>query len=126
MIKIAIPSENGTKIAGHAGRARQWLIYDNAAQPTEPRRIELEKQQVLHDWKDQGPHPLDNIDLLITASAGDAFVRRMATRGVTVRITGERDAARAVAAVRNGQPLPEPPFDPYVLFCKVRDLFSRH
>lgn len=123
-LKIAIPTEDGLHVAGHAGQARQWLLYD--ADGVEPRRIELDKPQVLHYWKDEGPHPLDDVDVMIATSAGDAFVRRMAKRGVTVHLTGERDAARAAATVRNGKALPKPPLNPHLLLCKLRDLFARH
>jgi len=66
-MKIAIPSDDGRKIAGHAGQARQWLVYDS-------------------DAIDAAPEP----------------------------------------AVRNGEALPKPPFNPHLLFCKIRDLFSKH
>jgi hypothetical protein len=28
-MKIAIPSDDGVRIAGHAGQAHHWLLYDN-------------------------------------------------------------------------------------------------
>jgi hypothetical protein len=28
-MKIAIPSDDGVRITGHAGQARHWLLYDN-------------------------------------------------------------------------------------------------
>jgi len=124
-MKIAIPSDDGVHVAGHAGQARHWLIYDDGADPARPERLELDKPEVLHHWKDRGPHPLDDVDVMVATSAGDAFVRRMADRGVTVHLTGERDAARAAAGVRNGEPLPRPPFNPHLLLCKLRDLFSK-
>ena len=124
--KIAIPSDDGVHIAGHAGQAQHWLIYDTAAPDAPPARIELDKPRVLHYWKDQGPHPLDDVHVIVTGSAGDAFVRRMAKRGVEVILTGERNAARAAAAARNNTRLPKPPFNPHILLCKLRDLFSRH
>jgi len=125
-MKIAIPSDDGARVAGHAGQARHWLIYDNDTAAAQPRRIELDKPQVLHHWKDQGPHPLDGVDVIVAASAGDGFVRRMTKRGVEVVLTGERDAGRAAAAVRSGERLPKPPFNPHLLLCKLRDLFSPH
>jgi predicted Fe-Mo cluster-binding NifX family protein len=125
-MKIAIPSDDGRKIAGHAGQARQWLVYDSDAIDAAPEPVALDGPQVLHYWKDDGPHPLDDVDVMVATSAGDAFVRRMAKRGVQVILTGERDAARAARAVRDGETLPKPPFNPHLLFCKIRDLFSKH
>jgi len=124
--KIAIPTEDGVHVAGHAGQARHWLIYGRADDDAPPARIELDKPQILHHWKGDGPHPLDGVDVMIATSAGDAFVRRMAKRGVEVILTAERDAARAAAAVRTGQRLPKPPFNPHLLLCKLRDLFSKY
>ncbi len=123
---IAMPSEDGVQVGGHAGQARHWLLYDTDADHAPPTRVELDKPRVLHHWKDQGPHPLDGVDVMIATSAGDAFVRRMAKRGVEVILTGERNAARAFAAVRDGERLPKPRFNPHVLLCKLRDLFSNH
>ena len=44
--KIAIPSDDRVHIAGHAGQARHWLIYDTAAPDAPPARIELDKPRV--------------------------------------------------------------------------------
>ena len=125
-MKIAIPTEDGIHVAGHAGQARHWLIYDSDRLDAGPEPLALEPAQVLHHWRDEGPHPLDDVDMLVASSAGDAFVRRMTTRGVQVILTGERDAARAARAVIDGEDLPEPRFTPHLLFCKLRDLFSKH
>jgi predicted Fe-Mo cluster-binding NifX family protein len=125
-MKIAIPSKDGRKVAGHAGQARHWLVYDSDGIDAAPERLELDGPQVLHYWQDDGPHPLDDVDVMIATSAGDAFVRRMAKRGVRVILTAERDATRAARAVRDGEELPKPPFNPHLLLCKIRDLFSKH
>jgi hypothetical protein len=86
----------------------------------------LEKAQVFHHWESDAPHPLDGIEVIIAGSAGDGFLRRMEKRGVQVLLTGERDAHRALNAVLNGEVLPSPGFDPSLLLCKLRDLFSKH
>jgi hypothetical protein len=75
----------------------------------------------MHDFKHDSPHPLDGVELVIAASAGEGF--NMAKRGAEVILTGEKDALRALAAVLAGEVLP---FDPTNLLCKLRDLFSRH
>jgi predicted Fe-Mo cluster-binding NifX family protein len=123
---IAIATNDYTHVAGHAGQARHWLRYDSDATTGEPRRIQLEKAQVFHHWESDEPHPLDGIAVIIAGSAGDGFLRRMATRGVQVLLTGERDATRALTAVLNGEVLPDPGFDPSLLLCRLRDLFSKH
>lgn len=126
-MRIAIATQGFTDVAGHAGQARHWLVYDSDSKAVEqPQRLELEKGDVLHHWKEDRPHPLQSVSVIIARSAGDAFVRRMAKRGVDVLLTSERDAGRALTAVLNGEVLPTPAFDPGRLLCRLRDLFSPH
>jgi predicted Fe-Mo cluster-binding NifX family protein len=125
-MKIAIATNDYTHVAGHAGQARHWLLYDSAFRWAEPARIQLEKAQVFHHWESDAPHPLDGIEAIIAGSAGDGFLRRMERRGVQVLLTSERDAHRALNAVLDGDVLPVPGFDPSLLLCKLLDLFSKH
>jgi hypothetical protein len=125
-MKIAIATKDYTQVAGHAGQARHWLLYDSDSESAEPGRIQLDKAQVFHHWEGDGPHPLDGISVIVAGSAGDGFLRRMGKRGVQVLLTGERDATRAFAAVLAGEVLPDPAFDPSLLLCRLRDLFSKH
>lgn len=124
-MKIAIASKDFSEVSSHAGQTRHWLVYDSDA-PDEPERVNLEKAQLFHHFQDDGPHPLDGVEVIIAGSAGDGFIRHMAKRGAEVLLTGEKDAARALAAVLEGQVLPDPRFDPTRVVCKLRDLFSRH
>jgi predicted Fe-Mo cluster-binding NifX family protein len=124
-MKIAIASKDFAEVSSHAGQTRHWLVYDSD-HPETPERITLEKDQLIHYFKDDGPHPLDGVELVIAASAGDGFIRHMAKRGAEVILTGEKNAQRALAAVLAGQVLADVRFDPTTLLCKVRDLFSRH
>ncbi|TVQ93793.1 MAG: hypothetical protein EA400_01915 [Chromatiaceae bacterium] len=125
-MKIAVATNDYTDVARHAGQARHWLLYDSAALPAAPVQVELEQRQVFHHWREDGPHPLDGIEVIIAGSAGDSFVRRMTGRGIQVLLTSERDAGQALTAVLNGEVLPARGFDPTVLLCKLRDLFSAH
>ena len=130
-MKIAIATKDYTAVSGHAGQARQWLVYDlsqhrsNQLLPA-PRRIDLDKEQLLHVFEDDGPHPLDGIDLVVCASAGDGFIRHMKKRGAEVLLTGESDPALAITCILAGESLPDPRFDITTTLCKIRDLFSRH
>ena len=130
-MKIAIATKDYNAVSGHAGQARQWLVYDlsqhrsNQLLPA-PRRIDLDKEQLLHVFEDDGPHPLDGIDLVVCASAGDGFIRHMKKRGAEVLLTGESDPALAITCILAGESLPDPRFDITTTLCKIRDLFSRH
>lgn len=63
-MKIAIATRDFTAVSGHAGQTRHWLLYDlsehrsNRLLPA-PRRIDLAKDEVLHVFEDDRPHPLD-------------------------------------------------------------------
>lgn len=125
-MKIAIASKNFTEVSAHAGQSRHWLLYDSAAPIPSPTRVTLAAAQVFHVFADDGPHPLDGVDLVIAASAGDGFLRHMARRGSEVVLTGERNAEAALQAVLSGAVLPDTRFDPTRVLCRVRDLFSRY
>lgn len=135
-MKIAVGTKNWTRVNGHAGQTRCWLVFDLTGvdfdggvvegKLPEPVRVELTKEQVFHNFQDEGPHPLDGVDLVIAGSAGDGFVRHLKKRGADVLLTGETDPARALTTVLAGEALPDPRFDVTTTLCKVRDLFSRH
>lgn len=128
-MKIAIPTDDEhTAVSGHAGKACHWLVYDcQPGQPTpEPQRISLVKEQVMHHFQDDGPHPLDGVEIVIAGSAGDGFFRHMQKRGADVLLTGETEPAAALTKILAGEALADPRWDASLLLCKVRDLFSRY
>ncbi|MFP8779795.1 NifB/NifX family molybdenum-iron cluster-binding protein [Hydrogenophaga sp. RWCD_12] len=128
-MKVAIAThKDWSQVSGHAGQAREWLLFDcrpNAPLP-EPQRIALTKEQLPHHFKDDGPHPLHGVQVLIAGSAGDGFLRHMAGWGAQVLLTGETDPRAALQKVLAGEALPDTRFDVTTALCKVRDLFSRH
>ena len=128
-MKVAIAThKDWSQVSGHAGQAREWLLFDcqPGAPLPEPQRIALSKEQLPHHFKDDGPHPLHGVDLLIAGSAGDGFLRHMAGWGAQVLLTGETDPRAALQKVLAGEALPDTRFDVTTTLCKVRDLFSRH
>ena len=130
-MKIAVPTKDWVAVSGHAGQARRWLVYDltdqGAAGPLPaPTRVELANEQLFHHFRDDGPHPLDGVEIVLTGSAGDGFVRHMKQRGTDVLLTGETDPALALAHIVAGEALPDQRFDITTGLCKLRDLFSRH
>lgn len=130
-MKIAIATKDFTEVSGHAGQTRQWLLWDLSRHQSgqllpAPQRIDLAKEQVLHVFEDNEPHPLDGVAIIVAASAGDGFVRHMKKRGADVLLTGEKDPIVAITTILAGQALPDTRFDVTTTLCKLRDLFSRH
>jgi hypothetical protein len=91
-----------------------------------PAQVELAKDQILHSFQDDAPHPLDGVEIVVAGSAGDGFVRHMKKRGADVLLTGETDPSAALTRILSGEPLPDQRFDITTSLCKLRDLFSRH
>lgn len=130
-MKIAIATKDYTAVSGHAGQCRHWLVYDLSAHRSNqllpaPQRVDLDKDEVLHVFEDDRPHPLDGIAIAVCASAGDGFIRHMRKRGCDVLLTGESDPSLAITHILAGEALPDPRFDITTSLCKLRDLFSRH
>ena len=130
-MKIAIATKDFTTVSSHAGQTRQWLVYDLSAHRANqllpaPLQVDLEKEQVLHVFEDNAPHPLDGVDIVVAASAGDGFIRHMKKRGCEVLLTGESDPAVAITRTLAGEALPDQRFDITMALCKVRDLFSKY
>ncbi len=127
-MKIAVATAEFTKVAGHAGRVRTWLIYDvdqngDFAAPT---RLELESDKVFHHHVEGQPHPLNDITVMITLSAGDNILARMRGRGVDAVLTAETNPDQAVRSYLS-QTLPPPKPRPIGgLICKAMDLFGHH
>jgi predicted Fe-Mo cluster-binding NifX family protein len=130
-MKIAIATKDWETVSGHAGKARCWLIYEFApgadgGKLPAPERVELAKDQVFHHFHDDGPHPLDGIDIAVAGSAGDGFIRHMKKLGAKVLLTGETDPAAALTRILAGEALPDQRFDITTTLCKLRDMFSHH
>lgn len=127
-MKIAIATDDFEQVAGHAGQAACWLLYDcyPGGEVDTAMRVLLSRAQVFHHWDDSGPHPLDGVEVMIARTAGDGFLRRMQKRGVDVLLTSETRADAALLKVLAGEALPDPRWDASLLLCKLRDIFSRH
>ena len=128
-MKIAVATKDDARqVSGHAGQCRDWLVFD--CQPGEtlpqPQHIELTKDQLPHHFRDDGPHPLHGIEIIIAAGAGDGYVRHMEKWGAQVLLTGETDPLMALKKVLTGEALADTRFDITTTLCKLRDLFSRH
>lgn len=99
LIGVAVRTDG--KIAGHAGRAHYWQIYDvwPDREPVEVYTLELADDACQHEWHVQEfpeRHPLHGLDVVIAASAGDGVIRRLQERGVTCVTTAEAMPLQAV------------------------------
>jgi len=114
-----------TRVTGHAGRARRWLVFDTDS-AAQPQRVELSSDEVFHYFEGASPHPLQGVDAIISHSAGEGFLNKMKKRGTMAVLTAEPDPAKAIAdflANRLSPPKPRPIGE---LVCKAIDLFSKH
>ncbi len=87
--------------------------------------ITLTEDQLPHHFKDDGPHPLKGVDILVAGSAGEGFIRHMARWGAQVLLTGEADPAAALQKILADRATPDTRFDVETTLCKLRDLLSR-
>lgn len=128
-MKIAVATkDNWAQVSGHAGQARHWLVFDcqPGAPLPEPQRVLLHKEQLPHHFRDNGPHPLHGVEIMIAASAGDGFIRHMDRWRAQVLLTGETHPHTALTKILAGEALADIRFDVTTALCKLRDLFSRH
>lgn len=97
-MKIAVTSQNFRTVTPHAGRTRRFLVYraELAVEPVEIDRLDLPKEMAMHEFHQNGPHPLDTVDVVIAGSFGDGFARRMARRGIRAVTTEKVDPLEAV------------------------------
>lgn len=127
-MQVAVATSDYTKVSGHAGRARKWLLFaiDENGSINAPLRVELESEMVFHHFEDDQPHPLDGTTAVITHSAGEGFLKHMEKRGIVVKLTAETDAGKAVADYLAETLSPPKPRPIGALLCKAFDLFSKH
>ena len=111
-MKIGITSQNFRSITAHAGKTRRFLVLvqDTMGKPTELERIDLPKEMSLHEYHGDD-HPIFKLDVLVTGSSGDGFIRRMQAHGVQVIATSETDPYKAASSIFAGEDLP--PAEPH-------------
>jgi len=98
-VLIAIASQNFRTVSPHGGKSCRFLVFKVAAcrAPIELDRLDLPKEQSIHEFKGEGAHPLDAVDVLIAGSVGAEFISRMADRGICALATTETDPVIAIA-----------------------------
>ena len=96
-MKIAVTSQNFKSVTGHAGKSRRFIVFKVGTPCDIPEVVwlDLPMEMSFHEFSG-GTHPLDDMDVILTASAGQGFVAKLAQRGVEVITCGETDPRKAV------------------------------
>lgn len=98
-LRIAVTSQNRKTVTEHAGKCRKFWIYETRlGQIVEKSMLELSLEQSLHEWSSSEPHPIEAVDVLISASMGEGMQRRLSDWGVEPVVTEETDPDLAVAS----------------------------
>ena len=107
-MKIAVASQNRREITGHTGRCRKFWIYEigDDAGIAGKQLLELAKSGSLHESPPHAPHPLDDVQVLISGGMGKGMLRRLAAMGIEAVVTPQTDPDASVAAWLDGS-LPE-------------------
>lgn len=109
-MKVAVTSQNFRTVTNHAGRARRYIIFEvrEDGNPVEIDRLDLPKSMAFAEFSGNGPHPVDDVDVIVSQSFGPGFVKRMEPRGIKPSLSDETDPVAAVRDfLENGQRLPE-------------------
>jgi predicted Fe-Mo cluster-binding NifX family protein len=109
-MKIAVTSQNRKNVTEHAGRCRKfWIFTVDGDAITERQLLELPKEQSFHDSSPHEPHPLDEMDVLISGGMGQGLFGRLERKGIKGVVTNENDPETAVRSYLDGALGTEPP-----------------
>lgn len=109
-MKIAITSQNRKTITGHAGKCRKFWVYEVEETIVKSKTLlELPREQSFHESHGADNHPLDDVNVLITAGMGTGLQQRLKQKGILAVATAETDPDRAVAGWLNGSLAEIPP-----------------
>lgn len=98
-MKIAITSQNRKSITGHAGKCRNFWIYQvEAGQLAGKQLIELAIDQSFHASHHEKIEALAEINVLITGSMGGGLYQRLMQQGILPIITDQNNPDEAIAA----------------------------
>lgn len=102
-MKIAVTSQNRKTITEHAGRCRKfWVFNIDNNKIVDKQLLELPKEQAFHDSSAHEPHPLDNVDVIITGGMGQGLMMRLERKGIKGIVTKESDPERTVLLYLSG------------------------
>ena len=88
----------------HAGKCRKFWIYDiKQGLVTGKTLLELPIEQSFHELPEGQAHPLDAVNVLITAGIGSGLQQRLSQRGIEGVVTSEENPDQAVALYLAGE-----------------------
>lgn len=96
-MKIAFTAQNRRSISAHPGKCRNFLVYEVEGGKVLGRSLlELSQEDMLEGPLPQAPHPLDEVQVLVSGSMGTGMQRKLARRGITALVTSEADPDTAL------------------------------
>ncbi|MBF0620948.1 MAG: nitrogen fixation protein [Magnetococcales bacterium] len=103
-MKIAISSQNKKSVTGHPGKCRNFWIFqiDDAQQIVDKKLLTLEMEQMFHQHPADQPHPLDEVDVLISGMMALWLQQRMAHYNVKAIATSETDLEKTLSDYLDG------------------------
>jgi predicted Fe-Mo cluster-binding NifX family protein len=109
-MKIAVTSQNLSTISGHAGRCRKFWIYEvEGKRVARKALLELPLALRFQACVPDRPHPLNAVNVLITAGMKTRLHDNLMQKGILAVSTTETDPDRAVAAWLDGDLETMPP-----------------
>lgn len=108
-MKIALSFQDGKTISGHAGRCTKFLVYDIQDNNYVSKSVlEIDEDRILHNVLHNlmlpfMDHPIFNMDVIISKSMGDGFIKKMKIKGIEAIPTSEVEADLAVQKYLSGE-----------------------
>ncbi len=63
----------------------------------------MAREQLFHHLRDDAPHPLDGVEIVVAGGDGDGLVRPVRGRGAEAPLTGDSDPGTALARIVAGE-----------------------
>lgn len=103
--KIAITSQNKRTVTEHAGKCRNFFVYEVDEEGNIKKdMLLLEKEQMLHEslHSEGTENPIFNMNMLLTGSIGQGAVQKLAAKGIRAYIIKETDPDTAIEKLIQG------------------------
>lgn len=103
-LKVGITAQNRKTISEHAGKCRNFFIYDIDNKITNKYLLELTKEEVLHEvlHTPNSSSLLFDLDILLTRGIGYGAIQKLARHNVTCYKIEETDPDKALEKLLNG------------------------